>query len=265
MSEATHTLYDEVLYPSGLYVQTHPDRLATVATLFGMNPAPVENCRVLELGCNDGTNLIAMAYALPRSQFVGIDVAERPIASGQAIIDELGLRNISLRQLDLLQTPSELGLFDYIIAHGLYSWVAELVRDKLLALCGAHLTDNGVAYVSYNVYPGSHFRDLTRGMMRYHVAKFSDPDQKVHQARTLIKVIAESKKQEPEPYHQILQQELARALTRSDAALFHDDLNAINQPVYFHEFIEHAARHDLQYLSEASLRTMPVSSFRSNV
>jgi tRNA G46 methylase TrmB len=81
MSESTHTLYDEVLYPSRLYRQTHPDRLATVATMFGMNPAPVENCRVLELGCNDGTNLIAMAYALPRSQFVGIDVAHRPIAA----------------------------------------------------------------------------------------------------------------------------------------------------------------------------------------
>jgi methyltransferase-like protein len=170
-----------------------------------------------------------------------------------------------MRQLDLLQTPAELGPFDYIIAHGLYSWVAEPVRDKLLAVCGAHLTENGVAYVSYNVYPGSHFRDLTRRMMRYHAAKFSDPDQKVHQARALIKVLAESKKQEPEPYHQILQQELDRALTRSDAALFHDDLNAINQPVYFHEFIEHARRHGLQYLSEASLRAMPVSSFRSNV
>jgi methyltransferase-like protein len=264
MSQPTHSLYDEVLYPSGLYSQTHPDRLATVATLFGMSPAPVEHCRVLELGCNDGANLIAMAYALPDSRFVGIDSAEKPIAAGRALVEELGLNNIILRPLDLLETPPDLGRFDYIIAHGLYSWVPETVRDKLLAVCGAHLSDNGVAYISYNVYPGCHFRDLTRGMMRYHVAKFSEPEEKILQARALLKFLVESKK-ELEPYHQILQRELDRSLSRSDAALFHDDLNAINHPVYFHEFIEHAARHGLQYLSEATLRAMPVNSYRPYV
>jgi hypothetical protein len=55
MSKPMNTLYDEVLYPSGLYAQTHPDRLATMATLFGMRPEPVDRCRVLELGCNEAT------------------------------------------------------------------------------------------------------------------------------------------------------------------------------------------------------------------
>ena len=264
MPQSTHSLYDEVLYPSGLYSQTHPDRLASVATLFGMDPAPVDHCRVLELGCNDGNNLIAMAYALPESQFTGIDLAAKPIATGSALIEELGLENVSLRQLDLSETAPDIGRFDYIIAHGLYSWVPEAARDKLLAVCGAHLSDNGVAYVSYNVYPGCHFRDLTRGMMRYHAAKFSEPEHKIRQARALLKFLVEAKK-ELEPYHQILQRELDRALSRSDAALFHDDLNAINHPVYFHEFVEHAARHGLQYVSEATLRSMPAASYRPYV
>jgi methyltransferase-like protein len=257
-------LYDEVLYPSGLYPQTHPDRLAMIATVFGMSPPSVERCRVLELACNDGTNLIAMAYALPQSRFVGVDLAGKPIASGQAIIEELGLKNIELRQLDLLQTPAELGPFDFIIAHGLYSWLPAEARDKLMAVCGRHLTENGVAYISYNVYPGSHFRDLTRGMMRYHVAKFSGADEKIRQARALLKALAEPK-ENPEPYHLILQREMDRALGRSDAAVFHDDLNSINQPVYFHEFVQHAARHGLQYLSEASLRAMQIGSYPPNV
>lgn len=264
MSQPAQSLYDEVLYPSGLYSQTHPDRLATVATMFGMSPAAVDRCRVLELGCNDGTNLIAMAYALPESRFVGIDLAARPIETGRALVTELGLNNIDLRQLDLLQTPPDLGRFDYLIAHGLYSWVPEAVRDKLLAVCGAHLSDNGVAYISYNVYPGCYFRDLTRGMMRYHVAKFSDSEQKILQARALLKFLVEAKK-ELQPYHEILQRELDRSLSRSDAALFHDDLNAINHPVYFHEFTEHTERHGLQYLSEATLRAMPVSAYRPDV
>jgi methyltransferase-like protein/predicted O-methyltransferase YrrM len=264
MPESTLTLYDEVPYPSALYPHTHPDRLATMAALFGLKVAPVEACRVLELGCGDGTNLIAMAYALPRSQFVGIDLARRPIATGQETIKELGLSNISLRQLDLLDTTPDLGPFDFIIAHGLYSWVPQAVRDKLLALCGAFLTENGVAYVSYNAYPGCHFRDLTRGMMRYHVAKFSDPNQKVQQARAFLKFLAESR-EEPELYHQILKGELHQALTRPETALFHDDLSSVNQPFYFYEFIDHASSHGLQYLSEANLWAMEAESYSPDV
>src|SRR5262249_46161253 len=156
-------------------------------TLFGMTPAPVEHCRVLELGCNDGYNLIAMAYGLPQSQFVGVDLAERPIAKGQDTIKELQLSNISLHQLNLLDAPTHLGNFDFIIAHGLYSWVPAEVCDKLLALCSAHLTEQGVAYISYNTYPGNHLRDLARGMMRYHAAHFPDPQQQIRQARALLK------------------------------------------------------------------------------
>jgi methyltransferase-like protein len=264
MSEPPHTLYDEVPYPSALYAYTHPDRLATMATLFGLKTASVEACRVLEFGCGDGTNLISMAYGLPRSQFFGIDLAERPIAAGQEMINELGLKNINLRRLDLLQMTPDIGRFDFIIAHGLYSWVPEEVRDKLLNLCGGLLTENGVAYVSYNAYPGCHFRDLTRGMMRYHVARFPDPDEKVKQARAFLKFLADSK-EEPEAYHQILKRELHQILTRPDSALFHDDLSSINHPVYFHEFISHAARHGLQFLSEANLWAMQVESYPAHL
>ena len=260
MSEPSRTLYDEVLYPSALYPHTHPDRLSTMATLFGLTTAPVKECRVLELGCGDGANLIAMAYSLPQSQFTGIDLAARPIAAGQEIVTQLGLNNIRLRQLDLMQIPAELGPFDFIIAHGLYSWVPEAVRDRLLALCGTLLADNGVAYVSYNAYPGCHFRDIAAGMMRYHVAMFPDPGEKIQQARALLKFLADSK-EEPEAYHLILKRELHQVLTSPSSALFHDHLSAVNQPVYFYEFIEHAARHKLQYLSEANLWAMHIGSY----
>jgi len=264
MSAPAPTLYDEVPYPSALYPHTHPNRLATMATLFGLKTAAVEDCRVLEFGCGDGTNLIAMAYALPQCQFVGIDLAGLPIATGQQVIRELGLKNISLKQLDLMQTPVELGPIDFIIAHGLYSWVPENVRDKLLALCGRLLAENGVAYVSYNAYPGSHFRDMARGMMLYHATQFADPDQKIQQARALLNFIADSK-EEPEPYHQIIKNELNQVLNRPASAIFHDNLSAINQPVYFCELVEHAAHHGLQYLSEANLWGMHMGSYPPSI
>lgn len=130
--------YDEVLYPGYPRSQTHPDRLATLATLFGMKPAPVERCRVLELACGDGGNLIPMALGLPESEFVGIDSAACPVAQGRTLSESLGLKNITLRQLDIMEVASDFGQFDYIIIAGLYSWVPPPVQDKILVTCKAH-------------------------------------------------------------------------------------------------------------------------------
>ena len=245
------TIYNEVAYPSAVYGQTHPDRLAMMATLFGMTPAPVEKCRVLELGCGDGWNLITMAYGLPGSEFTGIDLASEPITRGSALAAKLGLKNLSLREMDVADA-ADLGEFDYIIAHGLYSWVPQHVREKVIALCGRSLAANGVAYLSYNAYPGNHLRDLVRGMMRYHTAHFADPQQKIRQARGLVKFLAESK--EPrELYHEVLAQQLERLAKYSDPAFFHDDLSSINQPFYFHEFMAGATANGLQFLAEADM------------
>ena len=115
--------YDAIPYPSLAFLQTHPDRLAVLATLFGMSPAPVENCRVLELACGNGANLIPMAYGLPRSEFLGVDLAALPVASAQQRIKQLGLKNIRIDATDLLEIGPASGKFDYLIAHGVYAWV----------------------------------------------------------------------------------------------------------------------------------------------
>src|SRR5271166_5846265 len=125
--------YDAVAYPSFPYPDTHPDRLAAMVILHGLSPAPVEQCRVLEIACNEGANLIPMAYAIPGSEFVGFDLARLPVERGQERIRELGLTNARIFQSDLLNVGAELGQFDYIIAHGLYAWVPEPVRERLLA------------------------------------------------------------------------------------------------------------------------------------
>ncbi len=253
--EAAFVAYDEVAYPGYPYPQTHPDRLATLATLFGMKPPRVECCRVLELGCGDGGNLIPMAFSLPESEFVGIDMAARPLGKGQALVEGLGLKNITLCQLDLMDVPRDLGQFDYIIAHGLYSWVPPLVQDTLLAICKAHLDPNGVAYVSYNTYPGYHLQGMVRDMMRFHARQFAEPSEQVGQALALIKFLAEAKS-EPDTYRALLKQILDQLLQRSEASLYHDELAEVNSPVYFYQFVERAGQHGLQYLSEANIFEM---------
>ena len=252
MNGAPSTSYDTMAYPGAVYPQTQPDTLATVAALHGLQPASVANCRVLELGCGDGSNLIALAYAQRGSEFVGLDLSASAIQRGKAQVEKLGLRNLRLHAADVMEAGRELGVFDFIIAHGLYSWVPEAVREKILSLCAELLSEQGVAYVSYNAYPGNHLRDLARRMMHFHAGPFADPRQQIAQARALLKFVAEAKA-EPGVYHQVVRQELDRVTRYTDAGFFHDDLSSTNQSFYFHEFASSAARHGLQYLSEAEV------------
>jgi methyltransferase-like protein/cyclopropane fatty-acyl-phospholipid synthase-like methyltransferase len=251
MVDSAGTAYDAVAYPGYAYARTHPDRLATQAVLFGLDPAPIDRCRVLEVGCGDGGNLIPMALDLTGSEFVGIDLAEQPVARGAALAHDLGLANVELHALDVQELPDGLGTFDYIVAHGLYSWIPPAARDALLAACRRQLAPQGVAFVSYNAYPGSYLRDMARDVLLFHVSKLDDPAMRVGQARALMELVVDA--QADTPYARVLREHMERLLDHRDWALYHDDLAAVNTPVYFHEFVEHAGRHGLQFLAEAEL------------
>src|SRR5438067_313897 len=174
MSDAA-TSYDAVPYESLPFVDTHPSRVAAVARLHGLNPPAVERCRVLELGCAHGSNLIPMAVTLPESRFVGIDLSRRQIADGQNVVAALGLTNIDLQPLSILDVDEKLGVFDYVICHGVYSWVPAEVQRKILDICARQLSPDGVALVSYNTYPGWFVRQMVRELMLYHVGPVAEP------------------------------------------------------------------------------------------
>lgn len=258
------TSYDEIPYISQAYPQTHPDRLATLACLFGLTPVPITRCRVLELGCAGGGNLIPMAFHLPDSEFVGVDLSSRQIQQASEAISDIGLHNIRVENLSITDIDSSFGAFDYIICHGVYSWVSEEVQKKILSVCSQHLAPQGVAYVSYNTYPGWHLREMIRHMMRYHIGQFDTTAKRIEQARALIDFLAESVST-TSYYGQMLKSELDLVKRVSDWYLFHDHLEEVNTPRYFHQFIAHAADHRLQYLGEADFAVMLSSGFPDNV
>lgn len=246
--------YDQIPYTSYPFAQTHPNRLATLATLHGLQPAPVTQCRVLEVGCGDGSNLIPMALQLPHSQFVGFDLAAKPVARGQQILAELGLTNLELRQADLLEFTDE--PFDYIIAHGLYAWVPPAVQDGLLALCNRLLKPHGVAYISYNAYPGCHLREMTREMMLFHVRGYDDPQTRIHQGMSLLQFILSRFSSEQEAREDLYGLVVAEQFDmlknyRHPELIYHDHLAPHYLPAYFSQFAAHAEQHGLQYLTEA--------------
>jgi 2-polyprenyl-3-methyl-5-hydroxy-6-metoxy-1,4-benzoquinol methylase len=156
------TSYDEVPYESHPYPQTHPSRLAAVATLFGLRPPAVETARVLELGCAAGGNLTPVAEAFPKATLLGVDASARQIGDGQRFVERLGLSNLTLKHANILDLGPDLGTFDYIICHGVFSWVQTPVQEKILDICAKHLSPSGIAYISYNTYPGWHMRGMIR-------------------------------------------------------------------------------------------------------
>jgi methyltransferase-like protein/cyclopropane fatty-acyl-phospholipid synthase-like methyltransferase len=256
--------YDEVPYESHPYAQTHPSRLFTVAALFGLSPPPVATARVLELGCASGGNLIPIAEAFPDATLVGVDQSARQVADGQRLIDRLGLANVSLRHASILDVGDSYGRYDYVICHGVFSWVPTTVRDKILDVCAKHLSPSGVAYVSYNTYPGWHMRGMIRDMMRYHANRFATPQERTRQARALLDFLATSVRPGT-PYATMLKQELDALRHHADHYLYHEHLEEVNDPLYFHQFVEMARAHGLRYLGESRIGTMIAGNLAPDV
>ena len=251
-NEAVVEKYGAVAYAAQSNALSHPDRLATVASLHGLSPPAVATCRVLDVGCSDAGNLLPMAAELPDARFVGCDLSPRAIGSARNAVAELGLANVTLVEGDLRELPHALGQFDYIIAHGVYSWVPPDVRDALFALAADRLSPHGLVFVSYNVYPGCHVRQAAWEVLRFHVEGLEGVRAKLDAARTLAAALAEPGRAQ-DSTDALLRREFGRIAAQPDSALYHDDLGEPNDPVYFHQFAAHAQRHGLSFVSEAKL------------
>jgi methyltransferase-like protein len=224
-----------------------------MARLLGI-PAPAPStARVLELGCSDGGNLIPMAARSLGATFLGIDASKAQIAAGRVVVSALDLSNIELRQQDILNFAPAEGRFDYIIAHGVYSWVPAPVREKILAIVAANLAPNGIAYISYNAMPGSGIRLMLRDLAFFHARGIEDPTGKARRARELITTLAGPMAENDLPHNLLFRQEFGYVERSPELYFRHDLMEEENHAFYFHEFVAAARKHHLQYVSEPSL------------
>ena len=260
LDQPTTTTYDVIPYRSLPCAMAHVRRLETLAALLGMRPQPITECRVLELGCAAGGNLLPQAANLPGSSFVGLDLSGRQVSDGQKLIADLGLANIELRQGDLMNVGPELGQFDYIISHGLFSWLPPEAQQKVLQISAQNLAPNGVAFVSFNAYPGWALGGTVRAMMRHHTAQFDDPRKKIQQAMVFLNFLVTASDANT-AYGKMLREELALLMeVDEESYLFHEHLEEFNRPLYFHEFMGLAGRQGLQYLADADFASMLLSN-----
>lgn len=257
--------YDEVPYPSLPYFRTHPDHLATIAALLGLS-APQRPYRLLELGCASGGNVIPQAAARPDCQFVGIDYSSRQIAEGQKVVESLALENIQLFAQSIVDVDTSLGQFDYIVCHGVFSWVSAEVQRSILKTCNSLLAEQGIAYISYNTQPGWRQRGALRDMMQYHVDRspVSSPGERIVQARGLLDFLVDATDASDGSYAQMLREQQTLLARQSDSYIYHEHLEQHNEPLWFLDFCQRLAQHDLRYLGEADFSSMVASQSLSS-
>lgn len=250
---ATETSYDAIPYCSFPVPASHPDRMYNVARLFGLNPVLPENARVLELGCAGGGNLIPLASSFPKASFVGVELSKVQCEYAVSAANCVGLKNLEIRHASITDINADYGKFDYIICHGVFSWVPDFVRDAILSVSSANLSERGVAFISYNTLPGWYFRSMIRGMMLQHVEGIEDPQTKTAQARTLLKFLAEANEGSNTMHAEFFRNEAVAFDKHPDQYVYHEYLEAHNKAFYFKEFVLESQKHELQFLGESDL------------
>ena len=255
--EQAKEIYADLGYLSQPFPYASAPFLESYARLLGLSPAPASNARILEIGSSYGGNLISQALFYPQATFTGIEIAPTQVSVGKTYIDQLGITNLDLLEGDVNESHDHLGTYDYIIAHGFYSWVDEDTKDNFLRLCKELLAENGILYMSYNTYPGWHKMDSVRALL-----EFANKDidtlnhrEKVRHGKTVASKLGalmleyDTVKNQQTSFLQSLRQ----ILQKQDCYVGHDHLEPVNTPVYFHQCMDHMAEHGFTYLCDCDL------------
>lgn len=265
INDAIAKSYDAANYASHAYEQSFIARLYAKARLRGLSPKEPSSAKVLEIGCASGGNLIAQALAFKDAQFVGIDLSNAQIQNGKAALEKIGIKNIELLCLDICDALAHFGeqKFDYIIAHGVYSWVPPFVQKAILELGGKLLSKNGVMMISYNVYPGWKFKEITRDFMRFasrDISEQDEPEKKLDSALAALAFENAFYRTDEiganDSYQLVTRQAKAALSTITHLPrhyLIHDYLELCNYPAYFCDFVADANDAGLAYADDMQL------------
>ena len=260
--------YSELLYKSNPFNYTVPALLEANGKLYGLTPKDSRKARVLELGSSFGGNIITQALYNPEAEYVGIDLTAEQVRKGNEIIEKIGLTNIKLIEKNILDVNEDFGKFDYIIVHGVFSWVPENVKDKIIKICNENLNEEGIAYISYNTYPGWKEPDKIREMMIYANKYFPEISlgDKNQRGKAFISIVAEQMKL----YEDIVEKkgdfikQIEELLEMQDYYVAHEYLESFNHPLYLNEFVDLIKKENLQYVSDVALRLSIISTYNQD-
>jgi len=179
---------------------------------------------------------------------------------GRGLVEAMGLANVRLIQGRIAELGDELGRFDYIVCHGVYSWVPEEVRVAILDVCDRLLTDNGVAYVSYNTYPGWKAKEIVRDAMLLRAGDRATAQERLAYARGMIEFLHEQAA-EGSVLGTVMKEHIDMIREGEDFYLSHEYLELCNAPCYFRDFVAAARDSGLEYLGDATVASMFASNY----
>jgi len=247
------SVYDVVSYQGGVVPNSSSNHLA-LCSLWRHGPHPLtQRFHLTELGCGDGANLLPLAFYNRESTFIGIDNSGAAIHRAEAGARCLGLENIHFVQDDVRTLePADLRSSDYIITHGLYSWVPEEARAAMLSFCRNDLTPSGLAYISYNAQPGWSMRSLVREtLLRAQTVREAAVEDKAARAVEVATQLLEDLPSQDYAFGALLAEELARVRNGNPGYVFHEYLAEHNEGFWLRDFIAHAQQHGLDYVADA--------------
>lgn len=244
--------YNEVPYTSKVFSSCQPTRLHALAKIKGLNPAPLENAKVLEIGCSFGGNLMPFAIRYPNSQIVGIDLAEHQINVGKQMFAKVGINNVELVAADISQVGFNIQ-FDYIICHGVFSWVPEFVQQAILKVVQQYLAPNGIAYISYNTYPGWKSKDIIRDLMLFGSNENLSSLERVDQGIATLDFVNNILSRDNSARSEVMRS-LSRDVKENESKYYiaHEYFETFNQAFYFRQFIKQIEQYNLAYVTDAS-------------
>lgn len=252
--------YDELPYVSAAFPASAPEHLRTVAYLFGLEAPAPERARVLELGCAAGGNVIPFASRYPHAEVTGIDLSQVQIDAGQRVITAMGLKNVRLVQASIADLDQSLGEFDYIVCHGVYSWVPPEVQQAILRVASQCLSPDGIAYISYNTYPGWKAKEVVRDAMLLRADGRAHAGERLAYARGMIDFLHDMAPQDS-VLAKIMGDNIDTIRHGRDYYLAHEFLELCNSPCYFRDFLAGAREQGLDYLGEANVSSMFASNY----
>lgn len=147
-------LFRAEAYPAMSHPSADPMANARVARGVGLDvPAPA-GAAILEIGCGTGHHLLSLAKRWPGAALTGLDVSPRGIARARSLARQAGMENVRFCEVSVLDFEGEEGGYDFMICHGVFSWVGDEVKVGLMDFLGKNLAPSGVAVVSFNVAAG---------------------------------------------------------------------------------------------------------------
>lgn len=236
--------YEETPYIGYPVPAAHPWRIAWTSFVRG-GPAPdMTRPRILEIGCGDGAHLLSVAAFEPEWTAHGLDGSARAVDSARAVAADCGLGNITFERVDLAEARVAPGAWDFVIAHGVYSWIDAGRRAALRRLVRTALAPAGLAYISFNALPAWGLRGRVRDLLRRHPQL-----PPVELARRLLPHASE------DIWGRLVTHELNRLVEARPDYLAHEYLEEENEAFWLGDFLRDAAADGLAWVGDTQFDT----------